>query len=323
MQMQSPPSPQKPPPGKHANLATPAVRHLLKEHNLSIADIEGTGRDGRVLKDDIQRYVSSRQQQQPQQQAPPTPTPTPTAPSPQPLPTTRTPTPLTPIQRQMFKTMTHSLTIPHFLYTTTVDFTALTRTRHLLSSQSGGGTKLTPLPFILKALSLALHSHPLLNAHLDTTTTATPQLVHNPTHDIGLAVDSPTHGLLVPVIRNLHTLSIAEIAAEITRLADRARAGTLTSAEMSGATFTVSNVGAIGGGVVSPVIVPPQVGILGIGRARVVPAFGAGGEVVAREECVFSWSADHRVVDGAAAARCAEEVRGLVEGVEGMLVRLK
>ncbi|EKG19405.1 Biotin/lipoyl attachment [Macrophomina phaseolina MS6] len=312
------PSPEKPPPGKHANLATPAVRHLLKQHNLNISDIQGTGRDGRVLKDDIQRHVSASQSKTiPTTSSAPTPTPT------VPLTADRE-VPLTPIQRQMYKTMTRSLTIPHFLYTDSINFTPLNDLRRKLASQDPSSPKFSALPFIVKAVSLALTNHPILNAHLDTSTNPEkPRLIHKSQHDIGIAVDSPA-GLVVPVIRHVQSHSIASLSGEIARLATMAREGKLTTNELSGATFTVSNIGSIGGTAVAPVIVGPQVGILGVGRARAVPAFGEDGvTVVRRDECVFSWSADHRIVDGATAARCAEEVRRLLEGVEGMLVRLR
>lgn len=311
---------EKPPPGKHANLATPAVRHMLKQHNLNITDIQGTGKEGRVLKEDIQRHVSASKSQ-----ATTSPTSSPTFPSPAsaPLAGDRD-VPLTPVQRQMFKKMTRSLSIPHFLYTDSVDFTSLNAVRRKLASQNPSAPKLSALPFIVKAVSVALTSHPILNAYLDTSTDPEkPRLIHKAQHDIGIAVDSPA-GLVVPVIRHVQAHSIASLSAEVARLAGLARDGKLTSNELSGATFTVSNIGSIGGTAVAPVIVPPQVGILGIGRARAVPAFGEDGvSVVRKEECVFSWSADHRVVDGATAARCAEEVRGLLEDVEGMVVRLR
>ncbi|TKA68982.1 hypothetical protein B0A49_05153 [Cryomyces minteri] len=297
------------PPSKHATLATPAVRHLTKELKVNIADVTGTGKDGRVLKEDVQKFAShdslSKQSATPAAQA------------------HDRVVPLTPIQQQMFKTMTRSLNIPHFLYTTPVDLTSLTALRRKLNTSLDQSQKLTPLPFILKAVSLALTSHRLLNTHLDTATNPQkPQLTYHASHDIGVAVDTPS-GLLVPVIRNVQDLSVHSIALELARLSGLARAGKLSAADMAGATFTVSNVGSIGGGVVAPVITSPQVAILGVGRSRVVPAFGEAGELVRREEAVFSWSADHRVVDGAECARAAETVRGFLEGVEGMLVRLR
>ncbi|KAL1644793.1 hypothetical protein SLS58_004258 [Diplodia intermedia] len=322
--IQPSPSAGTPPPGKHANLATPAVRHLLKQHNLNIEDIQGTGREGRVLKDDIQRHVSASKEQATAASSsgpifPP--------PSSAPIAGDRD-VPLTPIQRQMYKTMTRSLNIPHFLYTDTVDFASLNNIRRKLASSpssiSSPAPKLSALPFIIKAVSMALTSYPVLNAYLDDATDpAKPRLIHKAQHDIGVAVDSPG-GLVVPVIRHVQAHSIASLAAEMARLAALARDGRLSANELSGATFTVSNIGSVGGAAVAPVIVPPQVGILGVGRARPVPAFAADGvTVVRRDECVFSWSADHRVVDGATAARCAEEVRRLLEDVEGMVVRMK
>ncbi|CAI6241807.1 unnamed protein product [Periconia digitata] len=301
--------------GTHASLATPAVRHMIKEFKLKIEDIEGTGRDGRVLKEDIQIHMRAKET-----------TGNVTVPS-----TATTVTkqakdeakPLTPIQSAMFKQMTRSLSIPHFLYTDNVDFTALNALRKKFNAQKEKADRLTFFPFIIKAVSMALQQFPLLNAHLDTTTNPEkPQLLLKGSQHIGVAVDSPS-GLLVPVIRDVQSLSIEAIAAELTRLSTLARNGKLTSADLSGATFTVSNIGSIGGTAVAPVIVTPQVGILGIGRTKTVPAFGENGEIVKKEECVFSWSADHRVVDGAMAARCAEAVRINLEHIENMLVRLR
>ena len=303
--------------GKHASLATPAVRGMLKELKLKIEDIEGTGREGRVLKEDVQKHAEAAKQASKST----TPSATPLA-----LPShsfeDRIHT-LTPVQSGMYKQMTKSLSIPHFLYTDSIDFSSLTQLRKRYNVNREKTERITPLPIIVKAVSLALQQFPLLNAHLDTTTnSAKPQLLIKGAHNIGVAVDSPS-GLLVPVIKNVQNHSIASLAQEITRLADLARTGKLTSADLSGATFTLSNIGSIGGSAVAPVIVTPQVGILGIGRSKVVPAFGENGELVKKEECIFSWSADHRVIDGAYVARAAEEVKKAIESVENMLVRMR
>jgi 2-oxoisovalerate dehydrogenase E2 component (dihydrolipoyl transacylase) len=304
--------------GKHASLATPAVRHMVKEHNLKIEDIEGTGKEGRVLKEDVVRHAEAAKQ-------------TTSTPS-----TSATSAPsvsqrqmedrihtLTPVQSGMFKTMTKSLSIPHFLYTDAVNFSSLTSIRKKYNAGREKSDRITPLPIIIKAVSIALEKFPLLNSHLDTTSNpAKPQIILKGSHNIGVAVDSPS-GLLVPVIKNVQDHSIASISQEITRLATLARNGKLASSDLTGATFTVSNIGSIGGTAVAPVIVTPQVGIVGIGKARVVPAFDENGELVKKEECMFSWSADHRVVDGAYVARAAEEVRKCVEGVEAMLMRMR
>jgi 2-oxoisovalerate dehydrogenase E2 component (dihydrolipoyl transacylase) len=311
-----PPKPQRQP-GKHASLATPAVRGMLKDLKLSIEDIEGTGKEGRVLKEDVQRHAQAAKQASSKTSTPETST---TVSSQQVEDRVHT---LTPVQSGMFRQMTKSLSIPHFLFTDSIDFSSLTQLRKKYNVNREKAERITPLPIIIKAVSLTLQQFPLLNAHLDATTNPDkPQLLVKGGHNIGVAVDSPS-GLLVPVIKNVQNHSIASLAKEITRLADLARAGKLTSADMTGATFTLSNIGSIGGSAVAPVIVTPQVGILGIGRARIVPAFGENGELVKREECVFSWSADHRVIDGAYVARAAEEVRKSIEGVESMLVRMR
>jgi 2-oxoisovalerate dehydrogenase E2 component (dihydrolipoyl transacylase) len=305
-------------PGKHATLATPAVRHMVKEYKVNIEDIQGTGKDGRVTKEDVQKHVEALNNIA-ATAAPSIPeTPVPVAPATIVADEVRQ---LTPVQSGMFKQMTRSLSIPHFLYTDAVDFTALNVLRKRYNEKRSKDTRLSPLPFIIKAVSLSLQQYPLLNAHLDTSKEK-PQIVVKSQHNIGLAVDSPS-GLLVPVIRNVQAHSIESLAMEISRLGALARAGKLTTADLTGATFTVSNIGSLGGTAVAPVIVSRQVGILAIGRSKTVPAFGENGEIVKKDECVFSWSADHRIIDGATAARCAENVRGLLENIESLLVRLR
>lgn len=301
----------------HRSLATPAVRHLVKELNVRIEDIEGTGRDGRVTKEDVHKFAKNGSS-------------TSTSSTTATIPATGaavTPTaedrkvPLTLVQTAMFKTMTRSLTIPHFLYSMTVDMTALTALRQRINSKRDKTDRITPLAFVLKAVSLAFTRHPLLNAALDTSSSR-PELTYRASHNFGIAVDSPS-GLLVPVIRDVQTLSVGDIAASIRALSAKATAGKLTTPDLQGASFTVSNIGSIGGGVVSPVIVEPQVAIVGVGRSKVVPAFDAAGDIVAREELVLSWSADHRVVDGAECARAAETVRRYLEDVDEWALELR
>ncbi|EMD01061.1 hypothetical protein BAUCODRAFT_194318 [Baudoinia panamericana UAMH 10762] len=297
-------------------LATPAVRHLTKELKVDIADVQGTGKDGRVMKEDVHRHVSqNRSEQQPQQHTS------------QPAPTATTKhdrtVPLTPVQTTMFRTMTRSLSIPHFLYTTTANITSLTTLRKRLNSGQPPEAKLTHLPFIVKAVSLAFQHHPLLNTHLDTASDANKStLTHKAAHNFGIAIDTPS-GLLVPVLRDVQLLSIREISHALSDISSRARANKLSPADFKDASFTISNIGNIGGGVVAPVISAPQVGILGVGRSKVVPAFDEDGGLVKKEELVLSWSADHRVVDGAECARCAERVVGFLEDVGGMVVDMR
>jgi len=332
--------------GKHASLATPAVRRLSKEHDVDITRIPGTGKDGRVLKEDVYKFVEGR---------------SPAAG----VATcgkeangateadnggqTETITPLTGPQLHMFKTMTRSLTIPHFLYADEVDFTDLAALRGrlnkvLASSPTpvlGGDAaldadaadavqKLTYLPFIIKAVSLALHAYPVLNARVAVdAATGRPALVYRAQHNVGVAMDTPT-GLVVPVVRAVQDRSVLSVARELQRLAALARAGRLAPADLRGGTVTVSNIGNIGGTYLSPVVVEREVAILGIGRVRTVPAFAdddddssSGGALVRRQTCAFSWSADHRVVDGATLARAAGVVRRLVEQPDVMVMQLR
>jgi 2-oxoisovalerate dehydrogenase E2 component (dihydrolipoyl transacylase) len=296
----------------NGTLATPATRHLSKELGIDISQVNGTGKDGRVMKEDVQRFASEGQST------------TASAPITATQPAKEdTVVRISGIQAQMFKAMTKSLSIPHFLYSDSVDMTATTSLRKRLNaSNKAEPLKLSPLPFIIKATSLALQSFPSLNAHLDTSDPAKPVLTHKSSHNIGVAIDTPA-GLVVPVIKNVQSLSIIEIATETARLSSLARSGKLTTSDLSGATFTISNIGSIGGGAVAPVIVGPQVAILGVGRAKEIPAFGEDGSIVRKQEAVFSWSADHRVVDGAMVARCADRVRELLEGVESMVVQMR
>lgn len=339
-----PPAPK--PKGKHAALATPAVRHMCKELKIDILDVDGTGRDGRVLKEDIQKFIEARKNGAAISSSPPPPNAAGVTPPPAPAGVqTETRMPLTKTQEQMFKTMTRSLSIPHFLYADEIDFTELaalrTRLNKVLSTSASspapvvpdaqGVKKLSYLPLIVKAVSVALSQYPILNARVDVSAdpAAKPALVHRSQHNIGVAMDTPS-GLLVPVIKNVQAHSILTIAAELSRLQALAVAGRLGPQDMAGGTITVSNIGSIGGTYCSPVIVDGQVAILGVGRMRDVPdvvpsAAEASGWAVrgVRKVCNFSWSADHRVVDGATMARAAEVVRALVEEPDVMVMHLR
>ncbi|TFA98506.1 Lipoamide acyltransferase [Trichoderma ghanense] len=324
------------PKGKAAALATPAVRHLSKELKVDITDIDGTGKDGRVTKEDIYRFVQRRDASASAsaasqsaaalpQQPPPPPTP-----SGQPSVQTETRVQLTNTQHQMFKTMTRSLSIPHFLYSDEVDFTDLVHLRARLNkvlaqtpAAAGQVAKLSYLPFIIKAVSMALYQFPILNSRVEIDpATNKPSLIMRSLHNIGVAMDTP-QGLLVPVIKDVGSLNILSIAAELSRLQSLAVQGKLTPADFSGGTITVSNIGNIGGTYLSPVIVEREVAILGIGRMRTVPAFDDKDNVVKKHVCNFSWSADHRVVDGATMARAAEVVRRVAEEPDVMVMHLR
>lgn len=303
--------------GRVASLATPAVRGLLKELRVDIADVSGTGKDGRVMKEDVHRFVEARDAgkssvpsesssrssgEEGKQQV-------------------ESRLKLSNIQSQMFKTMTRSLSIPHFLYTDEINITPISAIRQRLNKQSPS-QRLTYLPFIIKAVSLALKEFPLLNSCVEVKGEDSPQLIMREKHNIGIAMDTP-QGLLVPNIKNISSLSIIDIASEISRLQSLSKAGKLSITDLTGGTFTVSNIGSIGGTYVAPIIVQSEVAILGVGKARTVPAFDEQDRVVKREVLNFSWSADHRVVDGAMMARMAERVRRFIEEPGAMMARLR
>jgi 2-oxoisovalerate dehydrogenase E2 component (dihydrolipoyl transacylase) len=331
--------------GKFAALATPATRHLSREFGVEISQVPGTGKDGRVLKEDIYKFVERKDT---------TPTQglsendaTSVVISPFSTQATaisgsqqETAVPMTRTQEMMFKTMTRSLSIPHFLYADEVDFTSLVELRGRLNKVLGKSDlsdgqvgKLSYLPFIVKAVSMALYKYPILNARVDVETAngngngnPKPNLVLRSQHNIGVAMDTPL-GLLVPVIKNVGALNVLGIAAELARLQTLAVAGKLSPQDMAGGTITVSNIGSIGGTYLSPVVVEKEVAILGIGRMRTMPAFsavpGEEDKVVRRQVCNFSWSADHRVVDGATLARAADIVRSIVEEPDVMVMHLR
>lgn len=308
------PPPEAAPKSKNASLAVPAVRGLLKSHGINILDVTGSGKDGRVMKDDVLKFVAARD-------SPASPLPVPSSVSPDARQTESTVN-LTPIQSQMFKTMTKSLNIPHFLYADELKVNDITAIRKKLASDKRDPTKITFLPFVVKAVSQALNEFPLLNAKVDTSDPNKPKLTMRTKHNIGIAMDTP-NGLIVPNIKDVASRSIFDIAAEIARLSALGKEGKLTPADLSGGTITVSNIGNIGGTYVAPLIVPTEVAILGVGRSRAVPVFDDAGEVTRGDMVNFSWSADHRVVDGATMARMGNRVRELIESPELMLLKLR
>lgn len=303
-------APSEAPKSKHAALATPAVRGMLKAMNVNILDVNGTGKDGRVLKEDVQKFVATRDS---------------AAPSPAATPSTQqaeTSVKLTPIQSQMFKTMTKSLNIPHFLYADELKINDITAIRKKLASDPKDPRKITFLSFVVKAVSMALNEYPLLNAKVDMSNPEKPSLIMRSKHNVGVAMDTP-QGLVVPNIKDVANRSVMDVASEISRLSELGKNGKLTPADLGGGTITVSNIGNIGGTYVAPVIVPSEVAILGMGRSKAVPAFDDAGQLTKNEVVNFSWSADHRIVDGATMARMADRVRQLIESPELMLLNLR
>lgn len=321
---------------REAGLMPPAVRRMLKMNDINTADVEGTGKGGRILKGDVQRYMNTRHTALTEERQPAA---SQSGDSTSAWSEDRR-VALSPIQKQMFKSMTASLSIPHFLYTHTVDLTSLTTLTERLGTDSrlasrlghGEGTpiKLTVLPFVLKALSKAASEFPAVNSLLELDeATGNPQraeMTLKASHNFGLAVDTP-QGLLVPVVRNVQNLSILSLASEISRLGKLAKEGRLSPDDMKDGTLVVSNIGSIGGQVVAPVILSPMTAIVAVGKMEDVPAFETDKEgverIVKKKKVTLSWSADHRVLDGATVARCAQQVAMWLENPECLGIALK
>lgn len=187
--------------------------------------------------------------------------------------------------------------IPHVTHNDDADVTNLEARRKALAAQ--GGPKLTPVPLLVKALADALVAFRQFNASLDP---ASGELVQKKYVHIGVAVDTPG-GLLVPIIRDCDRKSAAEIAGEIVAISEKARTKGLSMAEMAGGCITLTSLGHIGGTSFTPIVNAPEVAILGVTRARPVPTPGPDGGIDWRQMLPLSLSYDHRVINGADAAR--------------------
>eukprot|EP00898_Chlorokybus_atmophyticus_P001578 jgi/Chlat1/2420/Chrsp17S02668 len=331
---------QPPPPltrQQSASLATPAVRSMCKELNVNLEDVVGTGRDGRIMKEDVLRYRNGLQQAAAERTAhdttstarstlnahpppvstlPPTPPPRLSAP----VMTSDTEVPLRGYARIMAKTMAASTVIPHFTFCDEVHVDNLIALREALKADpTFSKSKLTFLPIMIKALSIALRAFPGVNATVDEECT---KVTHRGSHNIGVAMDTP-HGLVVPNIKDCQSKSLPEIAAEMARLQALAASNSLPPHDVSGGTITISNIGTLGGTYATPIINRPEVAIIAFGKIRRVPRFDEDGEVVPASIMQVSMSADHRVVDGATIARLANEWKGYLESPEKLLLYMR
>ena len=260
------PSPQ---PAKSAVPVSPAARRLAKEHGIDLAAVQGTGDGGRITEADVQRAA-----------------PVAAAPAIQVIP-------IAGLRKAVAQRMHNSSlqTMAQVSLATETDVTDLVRAREARRAQ----LDVSYTDLIIRAVALTLKEHPRLNA----TATAEEIRLHSEVH-IGLAV-ALDDGLIAPVLRHADRMGVAEIAAEARRLAERARAGALTADDLVGGTFTVTNLGAFEIDAFTPIINPPQVAILGVGRILEKPALHQGA-ITARSLLTLSLTFDHRVVDGAPAA---------------------
>ncbi|GAA6101190.1 lipoamide acyltransferase component of branched-chain alpha-keto acid dehydrogenase complex, mitochondrial-like isoform X2 [Tachysurus ichikawai] len=317
----------------HKTLATPTVRRLAMENNVKLSEVVGTGKDSRILKEDILNFLAKQtgailpydDVKVPLAPAAPAKVekaalhPTPTVPRPVFTGKDRT-EPLNGFQKAMLKTMTAALKIPPFGYCDEVDLTNLVRLRSELKGVAESrGVKLSYMPFFIKAASLSLLQFPILNASVDE---SCQNITYKASHNIGLAMDT-LQGLLVPNVKGVQALSVFEIAAELNRLQALGSGGQLGTADLTGGTFTISNIGSIGGTYAMPVILPPEVAIGALGKIQILPRFDTGGELVKAHVMNVSWSADHRVIDGATMSHFSNLWRSYLEQPTSMLLDLK
>jgi pyruvate dehydrogenase E2 component (dihydrolipoamide acetyltransferase) len=206
------------------------------------------------------------------------------------------------------------LTIPHVTNHEDANVTDLEAFRADLNRESGSSNaKVSPLAFIMKACVSALKEHPQFNASLDGETLILKRYYH-----IGFAVDT-ANGLVVPAVRNADVKGISQLAREMGDLAARARAGKLSAAEMQGSSFSISSLGSIGGSYFTPIINAPEVAILGVGKIQARVIWSAGGPQP-RLFLPLSLSWDHRVIDGAAAARFNASLARVLGDVRRLLL---
>ncbi|HOP77804.1 MAG: 2-oxo acid dehydrogenase subunit E2 [Thermogutta sp.] len=282
--------------------AGPAARRLARELGVNLATVQGTGRHGRITVEDVQRAAQSRAE------APRVTIPSPVVPPGEPGQDSWGPIrreKMSKIRKTIAAQMTRSwTTIPRVTNFDDADVTDLENLRKSVPPDFlGEGLKLTFMPFVMRAVSLALRHHPLLNASLDE---ENEQIIYKEYINLGIAVDTP-RGLVVPVVRNADQMTIPQLARALSEVARKARNVEFTVDELRGGTFTISNLGAVGGTYSTPIINYPEVAILLLGRSRWLPVV-RDGQIVARYMMPLSLSYDHRLVDGAAAARFLNEI---------------
>ena len=305
-------------------IAMPSVRKYAREKDVDIRQVSGSGKNGRVLKEDIDSFLQGGS-------VAATPAPEeatsvaneekatkPAAVQAIPegeLPETREK--MSGIRKAIAKAMVNSKhTAPHVTLMDEVDVTNLVAHRKKFKNVAAEkGIKLTYLPYVVKALTSALKKYPVLNTSLDD---KTDEIVQKHYYNIGIAADTEK-GLLVPVVKNAERKSVFEISDEINGLAAKARDGKLAPNEMKGASCTISNIGSAGGQWFTPVINHPEVAILGIGRIAEKPIV-KDGEIVVAPVLALSLSFDHRMIDGATAQNALNHIKRLLNDPQLILM---
>lgn len=280
-------------------LATPATRRLAREMNVDINQLEGSGLAGRVTREDVMTRGSGAASAKS----------APAAKASLEIPklgyrgaqdAVEERVPLKGVRKKIAENLQMSKrVIPHFTLMDEANVTALAQLREDLKPLAEQyGVKITFLPFVMKALVATIREFPMFNASIDD---ESQEIVYKKYFNIGFAADTP-NGLLVPVIKNADQKSILEISKEIIDLAKKARDGKLALDEMKGATFTITNIGSVGGTYATPIINHPEVAIFGMYKIQERPII-KDGELDVAKFMNFTTTCDHRLIDGAVAAR--------------------
>ncbi|EFU92159.1 2-oxo acid dehydrogenase acyltransferase (catalytic domain) [Enterococcus faecalis TX0309A] len=308
-------------------LAMPSVRQYAREKDVDITQVTATGKGGRVIKADIDAFVSGGSQAAPATEAAATeaaPKAEAAAPKAAPKAFTsdlgemETREKMTPTRKAIAKAMVNSKhTAPHVTLHDEVEVSKLWDHRKKFKDvAAANGTKLTFLPYVVKALTSTVQKFPILNASIDD---AAQEIVYKNYFNIGIATDTD-HGLYVPNVKNANTKSMFAIADEINEKAALAIEGKLTAQDMRDGTITISNIGSVGGGWFTPVINYPEVAILGVGTIAQEPVVNADGEIVVGRMMKLSLSFDHRIVDGATAQKAMNNIKRLLADPELLLM---
>ena len=301
-------------------IAMPSVRKFARENDVNIKEVTGTGKNGRILKEDIENFGSDSQvsaetaseaasTEEQSEQAP--------AARKQAAGDLETREKMSGMRKAIAKAMVNSKhTSPHVSHIDEVEVDALWAHRKKFKEIAAEqGVKLTFLPYVVKALVSALKKYPELNTSIDNETF---EVIQKHYYNVGIAADTEK-GLVVPVVKDADKLSMFEISDEINGLAGKARDGKLSSDEMKGGSVTISNLGSAGGKWFTPVINQPEVAILGIGRIEEQPVV-RDGEIVAARVLALSLSYDHRQIDGATAQNALNHIKRLLNNPDLLLM---
>ena len=300
------------PAGESVDTMSPAVRRLVLEHGVDPTKIQGTGKDGRLTKEDVLAAASAAPAAAPASAAAPAPAAS-AAPGRQ-----EERVKMTRMRQTIAKRLKSAQDTAAMLTTfNDVDMSAVmaTREKYRDSFEKKHGVRLGFMSFFTKAVALAVHDIPAVNARIEGD-----EIVYHNYLDVSVAVSAP-NGLVVPVVRNADSMSFADIEKAIADLGKRAKDGTLTMDDMTGGTFTISNGGVFGGLMSTPIINPPQSAVLGLHRIEDRPVV-RDGEIVIRPMMYLAMSYDHRLIDGREAVTFLKTVKEAIEDPTRILIDL-